>query len=130
MLEDAIVGREKLSLRYLHKAKIAKDDFFTNEKSDRIGQGIFNTRYFKVWKTYHFHFIHSERPDQTQSFSYFPLSCLFQGVFLDPDAALRYAGFYYKDGENVMASTAYKLYIVEQVFSLKNAWESQNIPEM
>jgi hypothetical protein len=130
MLEDAIVGREKISLRYLHKTKVSKDDFFTGERSDRIGEGIFNTRYFAIWKTYHFHFIHSEREDQSQSFSYFPLSCLFQGVFLDPDAATRYAGFFYKNGENVLSSTAYKLYLVEQVFGLKNAWESQNIPEM
>jgi hypothetical protein len=130
MLEDAVLGREKVSLRYLHKTKISKDDFFTGQKSDKIGEGIFNTRYFKVWKTYHFHFIHSEKEELSQSFSYFPLSCLFQGVFLDPDAALRYAKFYYNNGDNILNTTAYKLYLVEQVFSLKDAWESQNIPEM
>lgn len=128
MLESAVVGRQKISLKYYHRAKISKDDFFTGERSDKIGEGLFNTRYFNIWKTYHFHFVHTEREDQTQSFSYFPLTCLLQGVFIDPDAAISYAKFFYREGDDLQSTDAYKLYLVEQCYGLKHAWESQDIP--
>jgi hypothetical protein len=139
MLEQAIIGRNKISMKYLHKTKISKDDFYSNPTSQamhenklegKIGEGIFNTRYFKTWKTYHFHFIHSTKEQMSQSFSYFPLSCLLQGVFLDPDASVRYAQFFYRENQNILETQAYKLYLVEQAFALKGAWESQNIPQM
>ena len=34
MLEQAVVGRNKVSLKYLHKTKISRDDFWTNKRSD------------------------------------------------------------------------------------------------
>lgn len=130
MLEQAVVGRNKVSLKYLHKTKISRDDFWANKKSDQIGEGIFNTRYFKTWKTYHFHFLHSDKDTLSQSFTYFPFQCLLQGVFLDPDAAVAYARFFYKEGDNILDTNAYKLYLVEQTFSLKALWESQNISQL
>ena len=43
---------------------------------------------------------------------------------------MRYAGYFYNQGENILESQAYKVYIVEQVFSLKAHWESQDIPQL
>lgn len=79
MLEQAIIGRERITLSYLHKTKISRDDFFAaDNKVDQIGEGLFSTRYFRMHRTYHFHFEHSQKSTLSQSFTYFPLSCLLQ----------------------------------------------------
>ena len=126
MLEQALLTRSRITLKYLHKTKISREDFYVLNP-EKINDTLFNTRYYKALKTYHFHFVHSEKESLTQSFSNSPLSCLLQGVFLNAEFAVRYASFFYKDGQSVLETQAYKLYLVEQVYNLKDNWEAQNI---
>lgn len=128
VLEDAIAKRYKISVKYMQRTKISSEELYSIDKGRKPADALFGTRYMPTWKTYHFHFVSSEKDDDYVTFSYFPLVCLLQGVFLDPEAACRYARFHYREGENLLENWAYKAYLVEQVYSLKYPWESQDIP--
>lgn len=96
----------------MYRTEVPRENYFTDKKK-KLPESVFNIRYLEVWRYYHFHFEHSENSNLSQSFSYFPLSGLLRGVFLEENAAHNYASLFYEDGQLFVKSDFYKKFLYE-----------------
>ncbi len=81
----SITQRKRIVLKFLFKTEIPREEYFKDDKN--LEDAVFMTRYYEIWRYYHFHFTHTEEDEKTQSFSYMPLVGLLKGVFLNDSVA-------------------------------------------
>lgn len=67
----SIVQRKRIVLKFLYKTEVPREEYFKDE--NKLEDAVFATRYFEIWRYYHFHFTHTENDERTSSFSYMPL---------------------------------------------------------
>lgn len=126
LLEEGAINRAKIYSKVLYKVKLNAG----NVQEQYNQENLFNEVFYETKRYYHLHYVCTEDPSKSESFTFHKMSCLLKGFFIQEDAAYRYADMFYSSEEDFLQSENFKEFLETQVSMLIRPWFGMKIMKL